>query len=116
MTVAVVSDAIRHRFVFTLIPITIALAGFTILLRVHDNVHLEYAALFLAASGTYSAMPIIVCWFNTNRELEMLFLRHRGALTPFLVAGHRRRAVATGWQVGFGNSKYEIAVSSLASI
>ena len=44
--------------------------GFIILLVVHDNIHLQYAALFLAAMGTYSAMPIIVCWFSTNRESD----------------------------------------------
>lgn len=85
MTIAFISDAIRHRFAFTLFPIAIALTGFIILLKVHKNAHLQYGALFLAASGAYSAMPVIVCWFNTN------------------LAGHRRRAVATGWQVGFGN-------------
>jgi len=85
MVIAVASDHIYHRFLFTLFPIAISLTGFIILLVVHHNTHLQYAALFLAACGTYSAMPIIVCWFNTN------------------LAGHSRRAVATGWQVGFGN-------------
>lgn len=69
MGIATLSDAFKHRFVFTLVPIAVSLAGFIILLKVHNNVHLEYAALFLAACGTYSAMPIIVCWFNTNREV-----------------------------------------------
>jgi hypothetical protein len=35
--------------------------------------------------GAYSAMPVIVCWFNMN------------------LGGHHRRAVGTAWQVGFGN-------------
>ncbi|KAI0786404.1 MFS general substrate transporter [Abortiporus biennis] len=85
MIIAVFSDHIRHRFIFTLIPIAICLTGFLILLIEHNNKHLQYAALFLSAAGAYAAMPIIVCWFNTN------------------LAGHQRRAVATGWQVGFGN-------------
>ncbi len=67
MLTATVSDWTRMRFVFVLIPTAVALAGFVILLVVHDNTHLQYGALFLAAMGTYSAMPIIVCWFNTNR-------------------------------------------------
>lgn len=46
---------------------------------------LQYAALFLVAMGTYSAMPVVVCWFNTN------------------LTGHHRRSVGTAWQVGFGN-------------
>ena len=79
------SDYTKHRFVFTLIPISIAIAGFAILLTVHTRPHLEYAALFLVAMGTYSAMPVIVCWFNMN------------------LGGHHRRSVGTAWQVGFGN-------------
>lgn len=35
------------------------------------------------------------------------------ALTRLLVAGHRRRAVATGWQVGFGNSMSRSRLCSL---
>ncbi|KAG5927314.1 hypothetical protein E4U42_002373 [Claviceps africana] len=30
-------------------------------------------------------MPVVVCWFNMN------------------LGGHRRRAVGSAWQVGFGN-------------
>ncbi|EIW60283.1 MFS general substrate transporter [Trametes versicolor FP-101664 SS1] len=92
MLTATVSDWTRMRFVFVLIPTAIALVGFIILLVVHDNAHLQYAALFLAAMGTYSAMPIIVCWFNTN------------------LGGHHRRAVGTAFQVGFGNIGGIIAV------
>lgn len=85
MIVAYVSDRTKHRFAFTLIPISIAIAGFAILLTVHTNRHVQYAALFLVAMGTYSAMPVIVCWFNLN------------------LGGHHRRAVGTAWQIGFGN-------------
>ncbi|KAI0647386.1 MFS general substrate transporter [Trametes meyenii] len=94
MLTAVFSDWLRMRFIFVLIPTAISLAGFIILLVVHDNKHLQYGALFLAAMGTYSAMPIIVCWFNTN------------------LGGHHRRAVGTAWQVGFGNIGGIIAVFS----
>ena len=51
----------------------------------HNNLHLEYAALFLVVMGTYGAMPIIVCWFNMN------------------LGGHHRRSIGVAWQVGFGN-------------
>ena len=64
MLVATLSDWFRHRFLFAIIPIFIAIAGFAILITVHDNTHLEYGALFLVTSGTYSAMPIIVCWVS----------------------------------------------------
>lgn len=85
MTLAILSDRIGHRFIFTIIPSAISLAGFAILFNVHNNSNLQYGALFLAAAGAYASMPVIVCWFATN------------------LAGHRRRAVGTGWQVGFGN-------------
>lgn len=85
MLVATVSDYTRHRFLFTIGPICIAIAGFAVLLNVHDNLPVQYGSLFLICMGTYSAMPIIVCWFNMN------------------LAGHHRRSIGTAWQIGFGN-------------
>ncbi|MCJ1245141.1 hypothetical protein MMC30_002342 [Trapelia coarctata] len=85
MIIAYFSDLIRHRFLFALIPICVSITGFAILLAEHYNHNLEYAALFLVTMGTYSAMPVIVCWFNMN------------------LGGHHRRAVGTAWQIGFGN-------------
>ncbi|MCJ1435985.1 hypothetical protein MMC27_005363 [Xylographa pallens] len=85
MIVAFFSDTLKHRFIFTLIPICISITGFAILLTVHTNHNLEYAALFLVTSGTYGAMPVVVCWFTQN------------------LGGHHRRAVGTAWQIGFGN-------------
>ncbi|ESZ92196.1 putative Uncharacterized transporter [Sclerotinia borealis F-4128] len=85
MLIATFSDLTRHRFAFTIAPIAVAIAGFAILLTVHNNAKLEYAALFLVAMGSYSAMPVIVCWFNMN------------------LGGHHRRSVGSAWQVGFGN-------------
>ena len=85
MLVAYFSDKLRHRFLFTLIPIAVAIAGFAILITTHHNRHLEYGALFLVTSGTYAAMPVIVCWFTMN------------------LGGHHRRAVGSAWQIGFGN-------------
>jgi MFS family permease len=85
MIIAFASDFAKHRFLFSILPICVAIAGFAIVITVHHNKHLEYAALFLITMGTYSAMPVIVCWFNMN------------------LGGHHRRAVGTAWQVGFGN-------------
>ncbi|KAL3428268.1 major facilitator superfamily transporter [Phlyctema vagabunda] len=85
MIVAFSSDLARHRYLFTIAPISIAIAGLSILLTVHDKPDLQYAALFLTALGAYSAMPVIVCWFQMN------------------LGGHHRRAVGTAWQVSFGN-------------
>jgi MFS family permease len=95
MIIAFLSDKFKHRFLFALIPICVSITGFGILITVHQNYHLEYAALFLVTMGTYSAMPVIVCWFNMN------------------LGGHHRRAVGIAWQVGFGNIGY---VSSIISI
>lgn len=85
MIIAFLSDKFRHRFLFALIPICVSITGFAILITVHNNYHLEYAALFLVTMGTYSAMPVVVCWFNMN------------------LGGHHRRAVGIAWQIGFGN-------------
>lgn len=82
MLVAVASDWSRHRFLYALCPIFIAIAGLAVLLNVHDNLDLMYSALFLTCLGTYSAMPVIVCWFNMN------------------LGGHHRRAIGTAWQIG----------------
>jgi MFS family permease len=82
MMVAVASDASRHRFMYALFPIFIAIAGLAILMSVHTNLDLEYAALFLTCMGTYSAMPVMVCWFNMN------------------LAGHHRRSIGSAWQIG----------------
>ncbi|KAK0648211.1 major facilitator superfamily domain-containing protein [Cercophora newfieldiana] len=85
MMIAALSDWNRHRFLYAVCPIFIAIAGFAILINVHDNINLQYAALFLVCLGTYSAMPIMVCWFSMN------------------LGGHHRRAIGTAWQIGFGN-------------
>lgn len=85
MIIAYLSDKARHRFLFAIFPILVSMTGFSMLLGIHHNIKAKYAALFLCAMGTYSAMPVIVCWFNMN------------------LGGHHRRAVGTAWQVGFGN-------------
>ena len=117
MLTATFSDWLRMRFVFIVATITVSLTGFIILLVVHDNKHLQYAALFLAAMGTYSAMPIIVCWFNTNcafpfpLSLAMLGMQNADFIRALAVGGHHRRAVGTAFQIGFGNSAYLAAAS-----
>lgn len=92
MIVAYFSDAARHRLAFAVFCICVSITGFAILISVHDNTNLQYAALFLVTMGTYSAMPIVVCWANMN------------------TGGHHRRAVVSAWQVSFGNIGGIIAV------
>ena len=85
LIVAYFSDLLKHRFFFTIFTTAMAIAAFSILLSTTDNRNLQYGALFLVTMGTYSALPVIVCWFNMN------------------LGGHHRRAVGTAWQIGFGN-------------
>lgn len=99
MVIAFFSDRLKHRFAFTLIPIVVAIAGFAMLLTLHGKAHqaAEYGALFLVTCGSYSAMPVIVCWFAMN------------------LGGHHRRSIGTAWQVGFGNIGGIIATYSFLS-
>ncbi|RAH68261.1 putative MFS transporter [Aspergillus aculeatinus CBS 121060] len=87
MIIAILSDKFKHRFAFTLVPMLVTMAGYGILLNVHGVAHrnVQYGALFMVTCGTYSAMPVIVCWYAMN------------------LGGHRRRSVGTAWQIGFGN-------------
>ena len=86
LVVAYFSDRIRHRYLFIMGPLCIAVAGYAILLAIHDNPHAQYAALFLTVSGAFMALPIAVCWYSMN------------------IVGHTRRSIALGWQIGFGNA------------
>lgn len=84
MVLATVSDITQHRYLYIVLANCVSLAGIAILLSVHTDYKLEYAAIFLVALGIYSAMPIAICWFSMNQR------------------GHRRRAIATGIQIGVG--------------
>ncbi|KAK4067983.1 hypothetical protein Trihar35433_6543 [Trichoderma harzianum] len=92
LLIATLSDRLRHRFAFAIVSMFIAIAGFAILLAEHSNKNVQYGALFLITSGAYTAMPIVVCWFNMN------------------LGSHTRRAVGSAWQVGYGNLGGIIAV------
>ncbi|KAK9461010.1 major facilitator superfamily domain-containing protein [Lipomyces oligophaga] len=98
MISATLSDYFRHRYLFTVVLTSIAIVGFGMLLGIHDNKKAEYAALFLCAMGCYSAMPIVVCWTTTN------------------FAGHLRRGVGSGFQIGFGNIGGIIATFAFLSV
>ncbi|KDQ53669.1 hypothetical protein JAAARDRAFT_182805 [Jaapia argillacea MUCL 33604] len=87
MIIASISDHTKHRYLFTLGSALLGMVGYITLVCVHDkaHVHVRYFSLFLSAMGVYTSMPICIGWFNTN------------------LAGHRRRAVGSAWQIGFGN-------------
>ncbi|KAE8339544.1 hypothetical protein BDV24DRAFT_74515 [Aspergillus arachidicola] len=82
--IAFTSDRLRHRYLFVLFNLLVAIAGIAILLSVHDKPRVQYAALFLVVFGPYCGMPVAICWFTMN------------------VGGHRRRAIGTALQLGFG--------------
>jgi Na+/melibiose symporter-like transporter len=115
MILAYLSDKTRHRFGYAVFAVCVAIVGFAILISVHDNRPLEYAALFLVAMGCYSAMPIIVCWFSTSLPLPLPFnpfSPNSADLCPqdMNLGGHHRRSVGSAWQVAFGNIGGIIAV------
>ncbi|KAI0647385.1 MFS general substrate transporter [Trametes meyenii] len=85
MAIATVSDHTRRRFPFVLLCSAIALAGYIVLLVVHDNRKLQYGALYVAEIGAVGTLPLVMCWFETN------------------LGNHQRRAVGTALQIGFGN-------------
>lgn len=68
MLVATLSDYFRHRFIFIICGLMLSLVGFIILRVEHHDMNLQYGAIFLAATGTYSSMPIVLCWFSMNGE------------------------------------------------
>lgn len=70
MLIAWCSDRLRHRFAFTIFPICVCITGFAILISVHNNRNLQYAALFLVAMGAYTAMPVIVCWVSLQSMIS----------------------------------------------
>lgn len=82
--IAFTSDRLRHRYLFVLSCLLIAIAGVAMLLSIHHSPHAEYAALFLVVFGPYCGMPVAICWFTMN------------------LGGHRRRAIGTALQLGFG--------------
>lgn len=85
MIIAYFSDRSQHRFLYLVFPVMLGIIGFIILLTVHDNIKVQYFALFLALMGTFGPTPICICWFSTN------------------LAGHKRRAVGSAFQIAFGN-------------
>ena len=82
---AILSDRYQLRSPFVFFSLSLALIGSAILLSVTDNTPLQYGSIFLVAMGTYSAMPLVICWYTMN------------------LVGHWERGVGTGWMIGFGN-------------
>ena len=62
------------RYVFIMIPFTVAVAGYAVLISIHHDVNVMYTALFLAVAGIHGALPVIICWFATNCKSLILKL------------------------------------------
>ena len=77
MAIATFSDWFRMRYIFIIIPSAVGLVGYAMLISIHNNVNAMYAALFLAVSGNFAAMPVIICWFNSNCECFSIHSRDR---------------------------------------
>lgn len=54
MALAYLSDRLRHRWLFTVLPALICVTGFAILLADPASLHVKYGAIFLAAGGAYT--------------------------------------------------------------
>jgi MFS family permease len=85
MACAYASDRTRHRAAFGIVPAALGLSGFAVLLAHPASVRVRYGALFLCATGVYTAMPLFIGWYSCN------------------LSGHLRRGVGIAFQIGFGN-------------
>lgn len=76
MILSIISDRIAHRFLFAFGGVCMAVAGYAILIVVHHDTPLQYGALFLVASGTCTAMPVVLFWFSMNGKLLTMLYCH----------------------------------------
>ncbi|KAI5956171.1 hypothetical protein KGF54_000646 [Candida jiufengensis] len=83
--VAFCSDYTGVRVPFVLGACAIAMTGLSMILGATENPSIRYGGCFLAVSGLFTAMPVLVCWAALN------------------CGSHIRKSVGTSWQIGFGN-------------
>ena len=94
LIIAFLSDRIQLRAPFIAAAIVITLVGNAILLATSSSSDMNYAAVILVAAGTYTSMPIIICWYTMNLK------------------SNYQRSLGTGWQIGFGNAGAIVATFS----
>lgn len=83
---ALLSDYLRHRFAFALSGCLVATIGYAILLAQQSvPTGAKYFALYAITGGGYVAQPIPIGWFSNN------------------ISGHYKQAIASAFQIGFGN-------------
>ncbi|KAI9926087.1 hypothetical protein MW887_004548 [Aspergillus wentii] len=83
---ALLSDYLRHRFAFALSGCLVATIGYAILLGQQSvPTGAKYFALYAITGGGYVAQPILIGWLSNN------------------LSGHYKQAIASAFQIGFGN-------------
>ena len=87
MCAAYWSDATRHRYGFLIGCACLCATGLALLLSARG----QYVGIYLTYAGAFSALPLTVCYFQTN------------------LAGHKRRAIGSAFQIGVGNMSGIIA-------
>ncbi|KAB8271407.1 major facilitator superfamily domain-containing protein [Aspergillus minisclerotigenes] len=86
LSAALLSDLLRHRYLFTLTGCLVATMGYVILLAQSTvPVGARYFAIFAITSGGYLTQPILMGWLSNN------------------MAGHYKQSIASAMQIGFGN-------------
>jgi hypothetical protein len=98
LTVAYISDKLKHRGGLALTGCFIAIIGYIIILnQEHVSVNARYGALYLIASGSFAALP--AAW--------ILLLNN--------VSGSYKTAFAIGMEIGLGNGGGFVASFSFQS-
>lgn len=87
LTAACFSDRLRHRFAFAEFGYLLSFIGFVILLDQREvSKGVKYAALYFVQAGSYISLPLLWSMLANN------------------VSGKYKTAIATGLQIGLGNS------------
>jgi hypothetical protein len=69
MIIALASDHTRHRWLFSVFPALVCVAGFAILLVYPKSVDLRYGALFLAVAGASAARTLSAARSHSRRRV-----------------------------------------------
>ncbi len=86
LTIAYVSDKLKHRASLVLTSCFISIVGYIILLnQEHVSINARYGALYLIASGSFAALP----------GMWILLLNN--------ISGSYKTAFAMGMEIGLGN-------------
>jgi sugar phosphate permease len=85
IVIAFISDYLYIRVPFAILASLISICGFGMVIGATNDPMVRYGGCFMLASGLYTAMPVLVCWFSLN------------------FAGHTRKSVGTAFIIGFGN-------------